>query len=293
MRRLVWVLFTVLWISSSVSAGAKDSMFVQDGRAWFPHGPVPTELTDYLAQRDGVYGVYYWDLGTGETFGVNHHERFFAASTIKVPVVLYAVDMAWQGMLDLSAMVTYLSSDYEAGSGYLKRQPVGGKYSILELATFCFRYSDNVAVNMLVRTFGYNTLRPYWRSLGGRMMYDGQNVTSPYSMAQYWHRWLCLSREYDVAQELLSILGKDGYRARMIAGLPAGVLFWRKTGTWIQVANDTGIVFSDPPYIITIYSRGAPLEYEERTLAGISQIIYTYHAKKHHILEDAYTFTHE
>ncbi|MFZ5435309.1 MAG: serine hydrolase [Bacillota bacterium] len=293
MRRWVWVLIVILSFSSGVSAVVKDHMLIEDARIRFASGPVPAELSAYLAQRDGTYGVYYWDLGTGETFGVNHHERFFAASTIKVPVVLYAVDMAWQGRLDLSTLVTYLSSDYEAGSGYLKKQAPGGRYSILQLATFCFRYSDNVAVNMLVRTFGYNTLRSYWRSLGGRMMYDGQNVTSPYSMAQYWHRWLCLSREYDAAQELLSILGRDSYRARMIAGLPAGVRFWRKTGTWKQVANDTGIVFSDPPYIITIYSRGAAPEYEEQTLAGISRIIYAYHAKKHNVLQDAYPFTYQ
>jgi hypothetical protein len=234
-----------------------------------------SSLKEYINKASRTYpkiSVYYEDLSTGETFSYQSKKMKPAASTIKLPLVLYIYDLVNQNKLDLNEKLTYQKYQYYGGSGVIQNDRVGTKYSIKDLVYKCVTYSDNIAFIMLRDRVGRANFQSYARSLGATTVYpNGQNMTTADDLGRYlknvWNFW---KKSPKYGNELLNLLTRTVYTKTVATCLkPAQVA--HKVG-YIpekQVYNDAAIILGDQPYILAIMTEGIPVNKEE---AFISQL---------------------
>ncbi|MEW5763322.1 MAG: serine hydrolase, partial [Bacillota bacterium] len=58
------------------------------------------EMLAYVKEQPAAFGVYFADINAGVSFGIDEHKPFPAASTVKLPVVLYLYTLAADGSVD-------------------------------------------------------------------------------------------------------------------------------------------------------------------------------------------------
>ena len=77
-----------------------------------------------------------------------------AASTIKIPILLVALEMIDSGELLLNEKVKLEKELIGSGAGWMAYEPLGTYFPIHELATEMIRISDNTATNILIKRLG-------------------------------------------------------------------------------------------------------------------------------------------
>lgn len=236
---------------------------------------VKNTLLDYLKGVDGHYGVYYYNLFTNESFGINEYEEFVAASTVKVPINLYLFEKIKGGDVDMNGTLKYLKSDYEEGTGIIQTESFGKKYSIRQLSKLSITHSDNIATNMLLRFIGIGNVKNYMRQVGGTVVNDSKNVSCPRDMGLYMK---CVyefcNNNGDLGEEFMDNLLNTQFNDRIPALLPGSIKVAHKIGTQVNTINDVGIVFKERPYIISIMSKEVDENTAPQVVAKISKIVY-------------------
>jgi beta-lactamase class A len=233
------------------------------------------EIGSYLKNYKGEYGVYYYNLTTGDEFGINDEDVFTGASTEKIPINLYLYSRISAGAADPNGTLTYLKEDYEDGTGDIRYQKVGTKYTLKRLSVLSIEVSDNVAANMLVRFLGIQNIKDYMRQVGGTVVVDGQNTSSPKDMGLYMKLvYQFYKNNGALGNELMNSFLNTQYNDRINALLPASVKVAHKIGNDVEVVNDVGIVFGDQPYVISIMSKGVDENEAPGVIANISKMIY-------------------
>lgn len=246
------------------------------------------QLTRELSFEKGTYGVYLIDLKSGQVLGINHREKFHAASTFKLPMNLYLYEQVAAGKLDPLTRLTYLPQHYEGGTGILQYKSEGSTYSIAELSLYSIVYSDNVATNILLSYVGRTNVKNYMRSLGGVVVEDDRNVTCPEDMGKYMLHLLDFAERHPAHGGLLiHYLENTVYNERLPKPLPSGVKVAHKIGNWpfTGTYNDVGYVqHPENPYIIAVFSKYT--ESRDRAfvvIRKISRIVYDYQSGLRHI----------
>lgn len=262
-------------VGSSVDSDAASSTAQPDYR------PLKAGLETYIGSQPAVYGVYFRDLKSGTSFGINEREPITAASTVKVPVVLYLNHLVAEGHASWDDRVVYNSAtDYQDGAGILQFSARDGdSYSLRTLANLAITISDNVAYRMLVRHLGKDNIAAFMRGLGGEIVFpDGQNVTCAKDMAAYIQGVLEFERAHpDLGSRLLDDMAHPIYHVGLPGKLPPQVVVAHKEGDVSGVANDVGVVFARRPYILVVLSKNVPdIDQGFATIAEISRMVYDY-----------------
>lgn len=245
------------------------------------YGPLKADLEDYVASQGATYGIYFRDLESGASFGINEREPITAASTVKVPVVLYLNHLVVEGRANWNDRVVYNSAtDYQDGAGILQFSARDGdSYSLRTLANLAITISDNVAYRMLVRHLGKDNIAAFMRDLGGEMVFPGgQNITCAKDMAAYVQGVLDFARTHpDQGSRLLDDMANPIYHVGLPGKLPQGPTVAHKEGDVWGVANDIGVVFSSRPYILVVLSKNIPdIDQGFARIAEVSKIVYDY-----------------
>lgn len=240
-----------------------------------------TTLESYLVQQKGTYGYTVIELDDGRQFGKRDSTYYTAASSIKVAIFTYLYHQIEAGKINPNTKVTYLSSDYETGTGSLQSTPIGSKYQISYLAERMIVVSDNVATNMLVRTLGRTNIQNYLNSVGLAEVKMVTNDVTPRGMAKLLK--LIYNGELLDANSkelLISYMKKSITPERLVAGVPSGVEVAHKIGSWSGAMSDIGIVFADNrAYAIAVYSDGVAWgATTDAVIAGISKRVYDFEA---------------
>jgi beta-lactamase class A len=251
--------------------------------------PLVNELRDYIYQFTGEYGISFLDLTTGATFGLNDIDYYAAASTIKIPLMLYIYDKVANEELNMNTKITYLEEDTEGGTGYIiNHGTVGEEYPLRLLCKYAIIYSDNIATNMLMRTFGKDNIKAFMRLLGGEIVSDTENDSCPRDMALYLSKLVLFEQEYpDLGREIISYLEKThmteggyvntpGADTRLIKYLPAEIKVAHKIGNVTGGWHDVGIIYADKPYILAVMTYGVLYDEVEDVIANISKKVYEY-----------------
>lgn len=248
--------------------------------------PGPLQLPDYAALRAdvqalikdqyGTYGVYVEDLPTGLRFSINPDREFVAASTIKVPLVLYLYREASAGRVDLESSLAIEPGDYEEGSGRLRYAPFGSRYTLRELGRLALVDSDNVATQMLMRSLGRENFRAWLHGIGAFISPDKENITSPRDMAAFFKALLEFKKDSPaLAGEIFDALEHTRFSDRLPALLPKDVTIAHKIGSQVRVVNDAGIVFLPRhPYIISVFTDDVNEGEAAAAIAQISRLVY-------------------
>ncbi len=238
-----------------------------------------TQLEDYIGTRPGKVSVYVKDFATGETLNLNSDQVYVAASTIKLPLVLYIYELAAQGKINLDAKLTYTPEYYAQGTGILQGEPFGGQYTIRELSRLSMEYSDNVAWKMLLDFMGQDKLTAYEKSLGAKATGgdNGLYITTPEDMGIYLERLLNFSEEKpEHGNEVLHYMANSIFSEGIPQDLPDDIVVAHKMGALNDKFHDVGIVFGNRPYIIAIFTDEAWEEVSLQTLADVSRIVYNF-----------------
>lgn len=239
-----------------------------------------SELQAYLKQFEGKYGIYYENLYTGEAFGINEKDEYTAASTIKIPISTMVYKGIEKGTIDPGGKLTYEKGDYEEGTGEIQfSSEVGAKFKIRDLTRLMIESSDNIATNMLLRYLGKTGFKDYMRDLGGSMVKNDSNVSSPHDMAIYMRDVYNFSFRGELGEELIEYYENTMFNSRIPRLLPEEVLVAHKTGDQVGVANDVGVVFVEKPYILAVMSKDINLEEGDKAISNISKKIFDYVTK--------------
>jgi len=109
------------------------------------------QLNDLVDSANGVVGISFHNLTTGEHISVGGDHLFFGASTAKMFTHLYIADRVADGELSWDQAVVYRQADhFEGGTGVLQnRISEGEEIQVEDLLHYSIRYSDNIAHNML------------------------------------------------------------------------------------------------------------------------------------------------
>lgn len=234
-------------------------------------------LQIFLKGIDGKYGIYFLSLKDGSEFGINHKEKFTAASTIKIPINLYLFKKIKGGSVNPKDRLTYKRVDYETGTGIIQKSTFGKTYTIRELSRLSIEVSDNVATNMLLRLLGIDNVKSYMRQLGGTVVVGGENVTCPYDMGIYMRKVYNFYNEDRVlGKELMGYFLNTSSSDRIPALLPKSVKVAHKIGNQVNTMNDVGVVFSREPYIISILSKDVNEAEAVGVIAKISKKVYDF-----------------
>ena len=245
------------------------------------YGPLEKEISAYLEEHPGTYGLYFIDLNSGRQFGHNAQTTFHAASTFKLPLNLYLYREAAEGRLELNEELLYAERHLEGGTGILKEQKPGSRYTVAQLSELSVIQSDNVAANMLLERLGRREIKEFMRSLGAKVVDDNANITCPFDLSIYMYAMLDFSRSYNTnSTMLLNHLFNSRYKDRIPAPLPDGIRVANKIGTWPpeHTYNDAAyVVHPRRPYILVLTSRDTPGYGDTMSVMHhLSKLVYDY-----------------
>lgn len=217
------------------------------------------------------FSLVYYNLLTNEIVSINESKEFIAASTYKIGLNLLVYNLADIGEINLNDTITYESSDYEEGTGLLCTQSTIGAYTIQELLDLSIQYSDNIATNMLGRYLGghASVREKLYELLNIDYKYEENTITADieYQILMYIYN----HKDSENYTHLIDTLTKTEFHERLDKYIPQDIVA-HKVGSNESYIHDVGIILSDTPYILVIYTN--ELTDAEEKIAQISKAIY-------------------
>ncbi len=254
----------------------------------------------YLSQAEGTFGIVFDDLTSGAHWEHQADEPFYAASVIKVPIMVEAFHQAHHGRLDLDRQrLTWTRADQVGGDGVIKLLTPGTELPVRDLITLMIVVSDNAATNLLIDRLGRDAIRQCLVRCGMKnssfynklsvvpAQREGVNTITPRDVQ---HLFLLLARGEAVSQhasdQMIAILKENQDYSRAVKYLPwdeegltgerPPVQVAHKTGSVKGISHDAGLFYlRDRAYCLTILGKGLPDDvYGAEAVARISRLVY-------------------
>lgn len=208
------------------------------------------ELQDIIPELTST--LYLVDLDTGSYVDVSGEVAVPAASTIKVPILVAFFQAVDSGRLAIDQTMAIQADQVVGGSGSMQEQPVGTRYTALEVATQMIIDSDNTATNMMIELLGgseaLNRQFADWGLVATVLRaplpdIEGTNTTSAQDLVRvmaYLHQGDVLSlRSRDRA---LNILQRTYNKKLLPAGVSETTITYNKTGYISQLLGDVALM---------------------------------------------------
>lgn len=238
----------------------------------------------------GEVGLRVCDLAGQELFALNAARVFPAASTIKVPLLVLALEWAQAGRLDLEERVTLEAADRVPGAGILHELGPGLALSWRDVLTLMIVVSDNTATNLVIGALGVEAVNTWLDAHGwsrtrliGRLQLPPEqrnaaqrrgerNRTTAHDQTDLLGR-LARGELLDAAHTALAlgILERQQLRDLIGPGLPRaenGEPLYRlasKSGELDGVHHDVGVLYTPRPLVIALLTEGGA---DHRELPG-------------------------
>lgn len=241
------------------------------------------EIRDFWGEELSKVGLVYYDLERGQKIAINEDKVFVAASTSKVQINMIAYDFARNGDLFLDEKILYKEEDYEEGAGrlladYKKSKPI----PMQVLLDYSIKYSDNIATNMIIRRLGGSVkLRNLANIMAGTNTDTQENFVTPEQEFRIL-KLLYNKRKDRYYSYLIELLKNTDSHDRLDKYIPQDIVA-HKVGDYSTYVHDVGIIFTEKPYILVVYTNNLPeLIYKEphEKIAQLSKLIYDAHLKK-------------
>lgn len=220
---------------------------------WQPLDQVVREVAAGLNGRVSVVAV---DLSSKERYEFRPNDRYYPASTFKLPVCICTVEAIERSELAWDTPVTFTEADDDTvGAGGFADAAYGTKWPVRNLLDRSIISSNNVAVKMLARTLTWDGLQACTERLGGMVTRtsDGSTPVTARDEAAWWLAvWQMKQERPKVAENLLSPLRRVTYTGRIQAGTPRPDLVTHKFGTYPPYEHDGAIVWTEKPYLLVV-----------------------------------------
>lgn len=210
--------------------------------------------------------------GASVTYNVNRTYR--CASSYKSFVSLYTYKQAAAGALNMNTGLKYTYADYYGGSGIIKSSAIGTVYTLRQIADYSIRYSDNIAFTMLQRYINRDGLVEYAKSLGcpnaEGFEYSWPNV-SALDAAIWWADLYAFSKSSALGAELYNVC-LNATNPSLKKALNGEHPVAHKSGSMSYYFHDCGIVESEDPYLIAVYTHN-PYNYSSTNQTYFSGVV--------------------
>lgn len=230
----------------------------------------------------------------GEIFAYRSDERFFAASTIKLPVVITLLQMVDRGELDPDRKYTTSWRDIylRDGQGSKLELSEGVDLPLRDLMYLAISMSDNNAANTLIDLAGFDAINDTMIELGMLDSELGRRILGHPALPEdrWTENWTTTADLVTLFEQILS----GGACSRINTGLLLHMLSWQenfnrlgrpylettyawgsKTGTVGSDSHDSGFVRTpEGALVLAICTTGLPTMPEaEPVIAEISRLI--------------------
>ncbi len=252
-----------------------------------------------------VIGVAFRDLESGDTLFVNADDRFHAASTMKVPVMIELFRQADAGTLRLDQRVPLANQFHSIvdGSSYALDPAddsdsaayalVGTRVPVRDLLEHMITRSSNLATNALVELVGAQRANATAHALGARNISVLRGVEDDKAFAAGRNN-TTTARDLEVLMTAIetgtaasrascdtmrAILLRQEFNGEIPAGLPSGTKVAHKTGFITGVLHDAAIVYPEhhTPYVLVVLTRDIPGQRVARALiVDVSRLVYAH-----------------
>ncbi|MEY4561043.1 MAG: class beta-lactamase [Pseudomonadota bacterium] len=256
------------------------------------------EAAQHLQQIErefgGRLGLYALNTANGATLGHRAGERFVMCSTFKVFAAAACLARNARQAGFLAQRVYYGQSDLVDYSPITEKHLAGGM-TIAELCAATLQYSDNTAVNLMLRRLGGPAgLTRYARSIGDTTFRldrwepelntatpgDLRDTTTPQAHGRSLQRLVLGDALAPDSRDQLRdwMLGNTTGATRIQAGMPNGWKVADKTGTGAYgIANDVAVVWPPerPPVVIVLFTVQPTRDAKPRNevLAAASRVV--------------------
>jgi beta-lactamase class A len=196
--------------------------------------------------------VFIVDLDTGDYVDIAGTQAVAAASTIKVPILVAFLQQVDAGNIALNQGLVMTEEQMAGGSGTMQNDPVGTRYTALEVASRMITTSDNTATNMMIDALGgIEALNQRFQAWGLESTVlrnplpdlDGTNTTSTRDlgllMALVDQGGLITPRSRD---RLMGIMQRTVNRSLIPYGISDDSLLANKTGDIESLLGDVALV---------------------------------------------------
>lgn len=219
------------------------------------------------------FSIYVKQLSTGKEVGINEDQKMYAASVMKLPYLYYVQEKINQGDYQLDTKLKYVSevNDFPGsykpeGSGSLPKTADNKEYTIKELISKTAKESDNVAHNIL----GYyvtNKSDETFKKETARISGEEWDVTDKLASAKMSGQ--VMEAIYNQNAFVLESLSQTSFDNQRIAkDISAKVA--HKIGDADEYKHDTAIVYSESPFIISIFTKNSDYD----TISKIAKDVY-------------------
>jgi beta-lactamase class A len=103
---------------------------------------------------NATWGIYMKSLETGEQIAVDADRQMETMSTIKIPLMIEALEQIKAGKFKLTDTYTFAEKDSQPGTGTIQRLDPGAVMTVKDLITMMIIVSDNTATEVLYRMVG-------------------------------------------------------------------------------------------------------------------------------------------
>jgi beta-lactamase class A len=231
------------------------------------HNAIRSAINDIVGDSNN-YGIYYEDLNTGDKVLYNENKPFIAASTIKIPVVMDAADMIASNILGENETITYTDRDYEDGTGILQdSNELNEPISINRLINIIIVNSDNIATNMLKRNCA--DLSAYIKDVTGISLGLEGNYITPKQEGIIIKKLYENKDSNKIYDDIINNMKNTIFHDRLDKYIP-WELVAHKIGGYNEFLHDCGIIYTERPYSLSVYTESIGCE----EIAKLSKNIY-------------------
>ncbi|MGH4118147.1 serine hydrolase [Clostridium sp.] len=232
---------------------------------------IEKSIRTFVGEDIKKIGIVYYDINSKKFISINGDKQFVAASTIKVPINMLMYDMIQHKKIDIDEKLKYKKSDFEGGAGMLQGTDLSKPIAIQKLSDYSIRYSDNIAINMLLRKVGNENRYDYLEKITGHSIEHKGNYTTPMESFKILERLYINPDENEYYSGLIETMKKTEYHDRIDKYIPNEIVA-HKIGDYDEYVNDMAIVYNDKPYILVVFTKNVVDAHE--SIAQVSKVIY-------------------
>lgn len=205
--------------------------------------------------NENNFAFFYYNINQRTYYFYNPNTYFTAASTIKMPIAMVYFDEINAGRLKIDSMLTYKEGCYQEGNGktaYMYKE--GSQVPLQFLIKEAIINSDNTATNILRENWGYKECRYQIAKYSEDELpeeFYSSNITSAkygYDVVNYLYEH---EEEYSELMGYLKQSSGGQYLKKYIKQYDVA----HKYGSYNGYVHDYGIVYSDNPYLIGIFTK--------------------------------------
>ena len=252
------------------------------------------QIEKRVAESHADVGIVFRTIDGKSEWTYHPDDRFHAASTMKVPVMIELFHQVKEGKVRLDEPRTIRNEFHSIVDGSTYKldpgddsetdlyQAEGQTRTLSELCELMITVSSNLATNLLIEKLGVNNIRATVDALGA----DGMNVLRGVEDGKAYEKGLNNTTtarglailmtaiaegnavDPESSRQMVEILSRQHFQEGISSGLPTGTRVAHKTGEITKIHHDAAIVYAPRPFVLVILVRGLPEQKDSSALMG-------------------------